>query len=186
MKVQEFVEFATSNKNKILKSDQLLEVVKKEINTKEYLGIKEKKSLVDSIIDECILFEDGVYKFDEIDKYILFTMKTIEAYTDIELSNDIETDYDVLCSHKALNVIVDSFGGEYENVRTLLQMKCDYILTHNTIDAQVGKFLNGVLESVEEISISLSSKLKEFDIKNLPINIEDVRKLMKFIGAKQD
>lgn len=185
MKVQELVEFITSNKNKILKADQLLEVVKKQIQTKDYVSIKQKRELVDSIVDDCILFEDGIFKFDEIDKYVCFTMKTIEAYTNLELSPDLDADYDMLCESKALNVVIDTFAGEYENVRTLLQMKCDYILSQNNIDAQVGKFLNGILEKVEDVSSALSLKVKEFDIKNLPFSMEDLSKLLSFIGANK-
>lgn len=176
MKINAFIENMNQNKSKLLKPEQVQSFIKKELNVKEYLSIKDKKQLVDSIINECILYEDGVFKFNDIDKYICFTMRTIAAYTNIELSGDIEDDYDALCESKLLNAVIESFNGEYENVKVLLQMKCDYILSGNTIEAQLGRFFDGVLEKVDNVVGVLSDSL---DISKLPINID---KLMEIIN----
>ena len=157
MKINEFIESMNQNKSKLLKSEQVQSFIKKELNVKEYLSIKDKKQLVDSIVNECILYEDGVFKFNDIDKYICFTMRTIAAYTNIELSDDIEDDYDALCESKLLNAVIESFNGEYENVKVLLQMKCDYILSGNTIEAQLGRFFDSVLEKVDDVAGALSN-----------------------------
>ena len=90
MKVQEFILTINNSKYKTLKSDQLLEFVKKTIEVKKYISIKEKKALVGDIIGESILYEDGAFKFNEIKKYICFTMRTIAKYTNLEMSPDIE------------------------------------------------------------------------------------------------
>ena len=92
MRIRELVDYMTNDKNQMLKPEQLQKLIQKELEVKPYLGIKEKKELVNSIIDECILYSNGIYKFDEIKKYTCFTMKTIEAYTNLELSDDIEED----------------------------------------------------------------------------------------------
>lgn len=163
MKINAFIESMNQNKSKLLKSEQVQSFIKKELNVKEYLSIKDKKQLVNSIVNECILYEDGVFKFDEIDKYICFTMRTIAAYTNLELSDDIENDYDALCESKLLNAVIESFNGEYENVKVLLQMKCDYILSGNTIEAQLGRFFDSVLEKVDDVAGALSN----FDVNKL-------------------
>lgn len=183
MKVMEFVEVINNNKNKMLKVDQLQQLIAKTIETKKYLGIKEKRALINDIINSCILYEDGMYKFDDIDKYITFTMKTIEAYTNLELSADIEDDYDALCSAKLLNIVVDTFVAEYENVNLLLQMKCEYILSGNTIEAQFGKFLTGILDKADDFVNILSNKIGDFDLNSLNINTEDIDKLMQFVSS---
>ena len=185
MKIKELVEFATNNKNKMLKADQLQGLIAKTIEVKKYMSIKEKRALIDDIINACILFEDGMYKFNDIDKYIAFTMKTIAAYTNIELSNDIENDYDALCEANLLNIVIETFNGEYENVNLLLQMKCEYILSGNTIEAQFGKFLNSILDKIDDLSDIASSKIGNLDLKNLPINIEDIAKLMEFVNSQR-
>lgn len=178
MKIKELVAFVGNSKNKILKPEQLKQAVAKEIETKDYISIKEKKELIDDIINSCILYEDGIFKFDDVDKYIVFTMKTIAAYTNLELSYDIEDDYDALCESKLLNMVIDTFIGEYENVNLLLQMKCDYILKGNNIEAQIGKFLTELLNKLDGFAEVISN----FDVSNLPINGEDINKLMEFVN----
>lgn len=185
MKIFELVELMSKNKNKLLKPEQVQAFMKKELNVKEYISIKDKKELVEDIVNECILYEDGVFKFDDIDKYICFTMKVIDAYTDLELSADIEDDYDMLCEAKLLNVVVDTFKKEYDDVNILLQMKCDYTLSGNTMEAQFGKFLNGVTEKLDVLVNALSRQVDSFDIKNLPINGEDLQKLMTLINTQK-
>lgn len=185
MKIMEFIDVVNSNKNKLLKGDQLQELVSRTIESKDYLSIKEKKTLVDSIVNACILYEDGVFKFDEIDKYICFTMKTIEAYTNLELSNDIEADYDALCKAKLLNIVINTFAGEYENVKTLLQMKCDYICSSNCIEAQVGRFFDNVLDKVDTLSRELSDKVGKLNLNDLPISADDIGKLIGFLNVNK-
>lgn len=182
MKIKELVELTSNSKNRMLKADQLLEVIKKAIEVKDYIGIKQKKELINDIINDCVLYEDGTYKFDDIEKYICFTMKTIEAYTNLELSDDIEEDYDALCGANILELVLNTFKKEYDDVSILLQMQCEYVLGQNTIEAQIGKFLNELLEKTDDLVNVLSDKVRDFDISKLPISKEDLKKLMKFIN----
>lgn len=185
MKVQELVEVVNNSKNKMLKGAQLIELLNKILEVKKYISIKEKRDLIDDIINDCILYEDGIYKFDDIDKYVTFTMKTIAAYTNLELSADIENDYDDLCREGLLNIIIETFNCEYENVNLLLQMKCDYVLIGNTIEAQFGKFLTGILDKVDDFTEVLSKKIEDFDLSNLPIDMENFGKLMDFVNSQK-
>lgn len=182
MKIQELVEFVGNNKNKMLKGAQLEELVAKKIEVKKYLGIKEKKALVESIIDECILFYDGVFKFDDIEKYICFTMRVIEAYTNLELSSNIEDDYDLLCRAGILEIVVNTFKKEYDEVNILLQMKCEYYLSNNNIEAQVGKFLTDILDKIDVFTNAISDKVGNFDMSKLPVSKDDLDKLLKFLN----
>lgn len=183
MKIMEFIEVMNQSKNKALKVEQRQELAKKILETKEYLSIKDKKQLVQDIVDECILYSDGVFKFDNIDKYICFTMKTIAAYTILEQSEDIEDDYDALCESGLLSMVIGTFAEEYDSVNLLLQMKCDYILSGNTMEAQFGKFLEGVSDKLDVLVDVLSSKVGDLDIGKLigDVNPEDVSKLLSFV-----
>lgn len=185
MKINELVEFISNSKNKLLKQTQLEEVIAKHIETKKYLPIKQKKELIESIVNECVLYEDGVYKFDDIDKYICFTMRVIEAYTNLELSNDLEEDYDMLCEASLLDLIINTFKKEYDEVNILLQMKCEYILTSNSLESQVGRFLDSVLEKIDVLVNALSNKVDNFDMSNLPISGEDITKLLDFLNKQK-
>ena len=185
MKINELVEFISNSKNKLLKQTQLEEVIAKHIETKKYLPIKQKKELIESIVNECVLYEDGVYKFDDIDKYICFIMRVIEAYTNLELSNDLEEDYDMLCAASLLDLIINTFKKEYDEVNILLQMKCEYILTSNSLESQIGRFLDGILEKIDVLANALSNKVDNFDMSNLPISDEDITKLLDFLNKQK-
>lgn len=185
MTTKMLVELMSKNKTKLLKPEQIQAFLKRELEVKEYLGIKDKKVLVQNIVNECILYDDGVFKFDEIEKYITFTMRTIAVYTNLELSDDIEDDYDLLCEAKLLNSVIETFNGEYENVKLLLQMKTDYILSGNTIEAQLGRFLDGISEKLDDVLQTLSNKIGNFDITNLPIDMDSIKKLMGFINMQK-
>ena len=185
MRVKELVEFIGNDKNKMLKPEQLQAVVKKFLNVTEYLSIKDKKQLVEDIVDACILYEDGIFKFDEIEKYVVFIMKTIDAYTDIELSNDIEDDYDMLCRANVLELVISTFKKEYDDVSVLLSMKCDYILSNNNMEAQFGKFLNNISDKIDILSTFLADKFGNFDINKLPVIKESIARLMDFISTQK-
>ena len=180
MKIAELVVLMNNNKTKLLKPEQIQAFLKKELNVIEYMSVKDKKSLVEDIVNECILYEDGVFKFDDFEKYICFTMKTITAYTNLELSDAMENDYDLLCKEKLLNPVIDTFIGEYENVKLLLQMKCDYILSSNSIEAQFGRLFDGVLNKVSDLAETLKNSANNFDINKLPISKEDLNKVLDF------
>ena len=184
MKINEFIEKMAQNKSKLLKAEQIQAFIKKELNVREYIGIKDKKQLVEDIVNECILYEDGVFKFNDIDKYICFTMRTIAAYTELELSDDIENDYDALCEAKLLNAVIETFAGEYENVKVLLQMRCDYVLSKNNIESQVGRALDSLLDKVDAIANVLSNKIDSFDLGQIPIEQNDLEKLLGLISKK--
>jgi hypothetical protein len=185
MTTKNLVELMNKNKAKLLKPEQIRAFLKKELGVKEYLSIKTKKELVGNIVNECILYDDGVFKFDDIEKYIVFTMRTIVAYTNLELSDDIEEDYDLLCSAQLLNPVIETFDGEYENVKLLLQMKTDYILNGNTIEAQFGRLLENISDKLDNALQMVANKIENFDISNLPIDVDSIQKLMSFLNTSK-
>lgn len=185
MKINELTMFMNDPKNKMLKNDQLQSVLQKKLEVKEYMSIKDKKKLVEDIINSCILYEDGMYKFDDSDKYICFIMKSIEAYTNLELSHDIENDYDELCRAKVLEKVIGTFQQEYDDVNVLLQMKCDYILSGNTINAQVGRLVSALILKLDDAIAVFSKGAKNFDISKLPISKDDLHKLIDFLGTQK-
>jgi hypothetical protein len=165
----------------MLKPEQLQKLICKTLAVKEYIGVQGKKQLVNSIFNECILYDHGIYKFDEIQKYICFTMKTIEAYTNLELSDDIENDYDVLCQTGFLDLIIECFKNEYDNVHIFLQMRTNYFLNENTVEAQVARVLDEFLEKIDDIIDNIINGVENFDISKLPIQKSDLQELFQLI-----
>ena len=112
-------------------------------------------------------------------------MKTIEAYTNLEVSDDMEEDYDALCRAKLLNCVIESFNAEYENVKVLLQMKCDYMLSSNSIEAQLGRFLDGISDNINDMTDAVIGKIKDFNFDKLPIGTKEIGKILEFVNNRK-
>lgn len=184
MKILEFIQVVNNNKAKLYnKADKnaLQNFIKQTLNIKSYISIKEKKQLVEDIVSETIIYENGLLKFNGIDQYIVYAMKCIEAYTDLELSDDIENDYDELSKVGLLEPITSTFAEEYKTVLTLLQMQCDYILMDNSISSKVGVFLTSVSSIIDKLANSLSNSVDNFDISKLNIDKKDIEKITEFL-----
>lgn len=184
MKILEFIQVVNNNKAKLYnKADKnaLQNFIKQTLNIKSYISIKEKKQLVEDIVSETIIYENGLLKFNGIDQYIVYAMKCIEAYTDLELSDDIENDYDELSKVGLLEPITSTFAEEYKTVLTLLQMQCDYILMDNSISSKVGVFLTRVSSIIDKLANSLTNSVDNFDISKLNIDKKDIEKITEFL-----
>lgn len=185
MTTKELVKMMSDNKYKMVRQEQLQEMLKKKLEAKDYVSFATKRNLVSSIVNECILYENGMFKFNDIDKYVCFTMRVIETYTNLEFTDDLEVEYDLLCEAKIIDLIINTFKKEYDDVNILLQMQCDYVLSNNSIGSQVGRFLDGILEKVDVLVDTLANKANDFDLNNLPISGEDLNKLMQFINIQK-
>ena len=156
MKINEFIEYMKKNTNRTMKEDQFMAIVKKALGVKKYIPISQKKELIDQIIHQCVYYSDGIYKIDGIEKYLYFTMYVINAYTDIELSDNIESDFDLLSEAELLPVVVGAIGREYDDMNILLQLKCDDILVDNSIEVQCGKLCTYIIDSLDNLQDGLS------------------------------
>lgn len=175
MKIKEFVEIMEANKSKIYSktdANAMSNFIKKTLEVKDYLPLQEKKDLISQIIDASIIYENSMYKFDEIDKYVHLVMFSVGAYTNIELSDDIEDDYDELCRNGLLDTVVDTFRGEYQAVMMLLNMQCNYILADNALGAKLGAFVEGLSKNIDSLAGVLKAKVEsmDFDMSNLDLN----------------
>lgn len=171
MRTQEFIEYMGKNTNRTMKNEQILDLVQKQLEVKKYTSIKEKKDLIDKIIEKCIYFENGTFRIDTIDCYIYFTMFTIDAYTNLEI-DDVEECYDVLSEAGLMPVIIAALGQEHNDVLTFLNMKRNEILENNSIEMQLGRLFDTVLDKVEDFSEGLIST-----IDGLNINKDSVMKI---------
>jgi hypothetical protein len=173
MRTHEFIEYMGKNVNRTLKEEQVLALVQKQLEVKKYIPIKEKKELVDKIIYHSAYFEDGILKINAIDCYMYFTMFTIDAYTNLEIDN-VENCFDALSESGLMPAVIAALGQEYSDVNTFLNMKRDEMLADNSIENQVGKFLDKISREVDGVKGAITDA-----IGGLNINKEDVIKLVK-------
>lgn len=176
MKIREFVE---SNKN--IRTNGTISKTVIKIN---YLPFKEKVELIDKIVNKCIYFEDGLFSIDEFEKYLVFTMEIIQAYTKLEFDADMDiatSEYDMLCEHDLLNSIIGLFEGEYNTVMNMLNVKIADILKHNDIEYQAAKFLNNLNDTLGDLSATLKEKADSFNLSSLGISTSDLSALRDFL-----
>lgn len=176
MKINEFVKKAIIKGYMPATVDQQTEKLKKDLEVKPYLKIKDKKKLIEAIVDDTILYENGLFKFNGVDQYVVYTMKCIEAYTNLELSDDIEDDYDALCETGLLAKILRTFDEEYQSILSLLQMQCDYVLMDNSITSKINILLNAMTNGVNKLSDMASDAFKN-------IKPEDMQKITELIST---
>ena len=72
MKIEEFVKIIETNKGKIYSktnANAMSDFIKKTLEVKDYLPLQEKKDLISKMIDSSIIYENNMYKFDEINKH---------------------------------------------------------------------------------------------------------------------
>lgn len=175
MKINEFVKKAMTKGYMPATVDQQNEKLKKDLEVRPYLSIKDKKKLVDRIIDDTIIYDNGLFKFDGIDQLVCYNMRCIEMYTNLELSEDIEDDYDALVSSGLMNKILATFENEYTEVLSLFQMQRDYILMDNSVASKVNILLVSATNAINKLADAAEESFKD-------IKPEDVQKITELIS----
>lgn len=176
MKINEYVEKATTKGYMPAAVNQQDEKIKKDLEIKPYLGIKAKRQLIEDIVNETVIYENGLLKFNGVEQYVVYTMRCIEAYTNLELSDDLEEDYDFLCSCGLLSKILRIIDDEYQSVLSLLKMQCDYVLLDNSVTSKINVLLTSVADTINKVSDSIENNMKE-------IKQEDLQKVIDLISS---
>jgi hypothetical protein len=174
--IKNFVEKVTKKGYMPATVEQQNEKLKKDLEVKSYLSIKDKRKLVEQIIDDTIIYDSGLFKFNGIDQLVYYNMRCIEAYTNLELSDDIEDDYDALVSSGLMNKILATFENEYTEVLSLLQMQCDYILMDNSVASKVNILLVSATNAINKLADAAEKSFKD-------IKPEDVQKITELIST---
>lgn len=187
MKILEFVEKFKEDKvvNTPIKPDAVSEYLKEKLEVKDYIPFVEKQSIAQVVLETCANMKDGVIAIDSIQKYIIFTIMVLSTYTNLEFdeSNDLDA-YDALCSYQIgdgtlLDEIVKTFEKEYVRCNDILNMMTADLMAENNIEKQVGKFLSGISEKINDLGDSLIDKLGDF---NMDLNQLDIDKLSDIIS----
>lgn len=176
MKINEYVEKATTKGYMPAAVNQQDEKIKKDLEIKPYLGIKAKRQLIEDIVNETVIYENGLLKFNGVEQYVVYTMRCIEAYTNLELSDDLEEDYDSLCSCGLLSKILRIIDDEYQSVLSLLKMQCDYVLLDNSVTSKINVLLTSVADTINKVSDSIENNMKE-------IKQEDLQKVIDLTSS---
>lgn len=176
MKIKEFIE-----KNK---KSSLTQSVKNLVTVKNYLPYDDKQTLVNNVLNKSKVINYGYVQFDELKKYIIFTIEIIKTYTNLEFDEDFNvavSEYDALCEAGVLNDIIGLFEGEYKTVLNMVNMRQDYILQENSIEYQAIKFLNRLNDKIDLVLDSISDNFGSLN--DLGITSDDISKLTSLISS---
>ena len=186
--VKNFIEDFKAKKimNTQLNQNAVGEYIKKKLEVKDYVPFVEKQSIAQIVLESCANIKDGVIAIDSIQKYIVFTITVLSTYTNFEFDgneNDLDA-YDALCSYQIgdgtlLDEIVKTFEKEYVRCNDILNMMTADLMAENNIEKQVGKFLSGISEKINNLGDSLIDKLGDF---NMDFNQLDIDKLSDVIS----
>lgn len=135
------------------------------LKIKTYLPIKEKQAIAQLIINECTDEVNGVIELDSIQQYLSYVKYMILLHTNLDYSDE---DYDKLCSTEynetsLLNAIMSNFGPDAEECSRILNLMLDDYMRQNSIECAVGRFLNGLNNTVNNLTASLNN----FDVNSI-------------------
>ena len=185
MNVKEFVDAYQSKRfmNIKIAANEKSEWLKNELEIRTYIPFKQKREIAEMIVAQNIREVDGIKKYDDINSYVSLVVASIVAHTNLEFSADPIADYDLLAESGLLAQIIAEFQGSHEEIGILLKMAIAAELEDNNVNVSIGKFLNGILNSLGGISDALKNKIENIDLQDLLGNIkqEDLAKLTSLL-----
>lgn len=185
MKVVEFVQGFKDKKicNSKVDANAVENYIRKTLEVREYVPFKEKMSVVKLIVLKNINVVEGVKKIDSISQYISFVTAMLTVHTNLEFEDSLE-DYDVLCESGLLNPIIETFKTDYSECDALFKMALADELEDNNINIVFGRFLNSILEKLDNAEESIRAIVGNVDINallNNSVSQEDLAKLNSFL-----
>ena len=151
------------------------------INVKEYLPVNEKREVIDLVIARCSEYEDGNVLLNGVELYIMFNIKFVEAYTDIEFTNNYYDDYDALTANGLLDMIINAALPEYNRMTEMLILQKEYVMAQNSLETQVGIFLGDLSYQFGKFVDSIGEKVSGLNLEDMNVNQDDVNKVLQFV-----
>ena len=164
--------------------DAVSQFIKKELEVKTYIPFKKKREVVEMVVAQNTKEVDGIKKNDAINQYLSFVIAMLSLHTNLEFGDPVE-DYDLLAESGLLPQIIAEFQESYNESDILLKMALASELENNNINILIGKFLNGILDRLDDVGEVIKDKLENIDIKDvLGANFkeEDLAKLSGFLN----
>ena len=132
MEVTQFVmQYNAKTRDKNLTENEQIDIIEHMSRPKSYISLSKKKEIVKSIIKNTIKQDDDLnINYDGCDKYLLTVIRLINEYTDLNID---EKGYDQICANGLLNLVIGSFGKEYEIIMGIMNLYMEQ-LTLKQID----------------------------------------------------
>lgn len=179
MKIIEFIEVMSKGNN--------MNKISTIIEAKKYLPIAEKRRIAETVIDACAVNNNGFIQVDSLDKYIMFTIVIISNYTNLEfgLDGDYLSDYDRLCESELLDSVIATFEKEYVRTNDILNMMLSDKLQHNSSEASLAAFTNGISGALDKLATSLSKKIDEMNLDLSNLNQDTINGILSLMNTNK-
>ena len=182
MKIKEFIELYKNTKvqNTKMVPDAVEQFLRKTLEVKEYVPFKKKEEIVKTVITYNLEENNGIKHIDSISQYLSFICAMLVSHTNLEISEVPADDYDLLAEYGLIEQIIALFEKDYKECDILLKMAIADELADNDLSAVAGKFLNGVLDKVDDVIALVANVAEGFDASKLlgeEINKENLGKL---------
>lgn len=186
MLVQEFVKNFSEKKiiNTKINDHAVSDYLKNELKIKTYIPFMEKRRIAEMIVEQNIIEENGVKKYNSIDGYVALIIASIVAHTSLEFSDNPITDYDVLAESGLLVEILAEFETSHSEIDLMLHMIVDMELEYNDVGAILSRFLSKVSDELDGISGALKSNIENLDLQKIlgsNFKQEDLAKLFRLL-----
>lgn len=187
MKVVEFINKYKESKvqNTKMAPDAVEQFIKKTLEVKEYVPFKTKQEIVKTIIEYNLEENDGIKKIDGINQYLSFICAMLASHTNLEICEVPADDYDLLAECGLVEQIVALFARDYKECDMLLKVAVANELEDNNLSAVVNRFLNGVLDKIDDVVGLVANATEGFDASKLlgeGFRKEDLGKLVGLLN----
>lgn len=180
--VKQFVEEFKNNKiaNSRVNENAVSDYLKDQLEIKEYIPFNDKRMIAEMVVGANTFELDGVKKHDSISAYVGFVVAMLTSHTNLEMSDDPVADYDLLAENGLLMPIIEMFRADYTECDILLKMALAYEMDDNAVGAVVGRFLNGIYNTLDGVGDVLKDTIGKINIDDILGNIkqEDWAKLI--------
>ena len=141
------------------------------VEIKKQVSIVQKIAAAESIVDELVDLDDsGLYTYDEVTKMISEAMAKVQLYTNVELTDDVYSDYDIINGIK-LDELIDDYS-DSELLEYIIDLKFNQIINQNTINHVVSRSMSHMVDIID----------KTMDHVNLMLDKGDPNKIAKYLS----
>ena len=170
MKMNELVE-------RILEGYSLNEVI--EIN--DYIPIEDKKNIALEVLKKSMTNDNGYMQIDQFKKHVYFMIAMMREYAGIEFDQDFYVmmcEYDELCEYGIVDYVIEVVGKDYNRLEQIFDLMEKEFVAQNSIEAQIAKMANVVINSFGTLTSVIEEKVKDVDLSKIIPEGADIDQLM--------
>ena len=163
--VQEFKDKKIQN-NKVTPNG-INDFLDSKLEVTPYISFKDKREIAEMVVSQNTTAEYNVKKIDSASEFVGFIVATLIAHTNLSFGQNAFEDYDVLSESGLLEHIIATFKKDFDECNVVLQMVRNDMLADNNLSVVVAKFLDGVLDKLDDFGDTIKDVVEKIDLDKL-------------------